>query len=320
MINHLKGEVVYVQTHNFPDPDAIGAGFGLQEILREYGIKSLLCYSGKIDRVNTQNMIRMLDIEIFSKDELEKNMETDSPIILVDSQKGAGNVTDLKGDEIAAIDHHPTFKKIDYLYKDIQLLGSCSTIIAGYFEELRIRPSQMAATAMMYGLHMDTDGFSRGVQAKDIQAFAFLNKYADRQIIESLLHSQMELQDLRAYGAAISNIKVYGEIGIAYMTFSCTDALIAITCDFLLSLDVVKLAIVYSKRKDGYKFSIRAEANDSGLDCGKIIAKALEGIGSGGGHSFMAGGLIPTEDIPKLGDDPEHFIKERFLNVIDEAS
>lgn len=319
LIEYVKGRRVYVQTHNFPDPDAIGSGFGLQELLGIYGVESTLCYSGKIDRVNTQKMIELLEIDIYSKEELEEEMDSDAPIILVDSQKGAGNVEDLVGDEIAAIDHHPTVRPIEYYYKDVQILGSCATIVAGYYDEFGIKPGRMAATAMLYGLHMDTDGFSRGVKEKDIRAFEFLHKYADLTIIDRLLHSQMELKDLRAYGAAISNITVFDRVGIAYMSFPCPDALIAITCDFLLSLDVVELAIVYSKREDGYKFSVRGEENTKQrLDCGRIIAKALEGIGSGGGHSFMAGGFIPLEAVQQLGDEPDRVLKARLLHAISE--
>ena len=30
LIEYLKDKRVFIQTHNFPDPDAIGAGFGLR--------------------------------------------------------------------------------------------------------------------------------------------------------------------------------------------------------------------------------------------------------------------------------------------------
>ena len=31
---------VYIQTHNFPDPDAIASAFGLQRLLGIYGVES----------------------------------------------------------------------------------------------------------------------------------------------------------------------------------------------------------------------------------------------------------------------------------------
>ena len=131
----LKGRNVYIQTHNFPDPDAIGSAFGLQRLLKHYGIDSKICYNGKIDRLNTKKMIDLLGIEICSKEELEGQMGEDDPIICVDSQKNGGNILDLIGDEVACIDHHPTAEEVDYYYKDVRRVGACSSIIADYFAD-----------------------------------------------------------------------------------------------------------------------------------------------------------------------------------------
>ena len=317
LIDLLKGKKVYVQTHNFPDPDAIGAGFGLQQFLIRFGIDATLCYHGKIDRLNTRKMVDMLGIEIFSKDEIE-GMSEDDPIICVDSQKNSGNILDLIGDEVACVDHHPTTVKIDYYYKDVRMVGSCCTIIAEYYEKNGIEPDIMSATALMYGLKMDTNGFTRGVTGEDVHAFGYLHPLIDADILSRLEQNQLEFEDLHAYGAAISSIQVYGRTGVAFIPFSCQDALIAITCDFILSLEEVDIAIVYSKRNDGYKFSIRAEGSLSDVDCGKIIAEALEGIGSGGGHAYMAGGFIPKANIEKMGNNPDEYILERLVGHIKE--
>ena len=90
--------------------------------------------------------------------------------------------------------------------------------------------------------------------------------------------------------------------------------MVAVISDFLLSLVEVDVAVVYSVRKDGWKFSVRSEVNE--VDAGKLIAAALEGIGSGGGHAFMAGGIIRTDDLPKLGEYPEDRVRELFLNQL----
>ena len=64
---------------------------------------------------------------------------------------------------------------------------------------------------------------------------------------------------------------------------------------------------------------MRAETFLSDIDCGKIAAKALEEIGNGGGHQYMAGGFIPTEGVLSLGNNPDEALIERFLKVIGEA-
>ena len=46
LVNLLKGHKVYLQTHNFPDPDALASAFGMQVFLRAHGVESTICYSG----------------------------------------------------------------------------------------------------------------------------------------------------------------------------------------------------------------------------------------------------------------------------------
>lgn len=304
---------VYIQTHNFPDPDAIGSAFGLQRLLAHYGVTSKLCYDGRIDKLSTEKMLSTLDIEMFSGDALAGELRDDDCIICVDSQKNAGNITDFTGEEIAAIDHHPTYVEVKYRYSDIRKTGACASIIAQYYQDRGIVPDEKAATAMLYGIKMDTLNFTRGVTQRDIEAFSFLLPLIDRKTMAQLEHSQLEFRDLRAYGAAIENIKVYGIYGFSRIPFSCPNAMIAILSDFILSLVEVEVAIIYCSREDGFKFSVRSERED--VDAGELTRAALEGLGDGGGHATMAGGLIPASKAPLLGRYPDELIRERFLKA-----
>ena len=313
LIDYLKDKRVFIQTHNFPDPDAIGAGFGLQGILKSYGIDSILCYVGQIDRINTKKMTELCHINIYSEDEAPLEMREFDPVICIDSQKGGGNIKDLPGDEIACIDHHPLIENGDYIYRDVRKAGSCATLITQYYEELSIEPDENVATALLYGLKIDTMNFTRGVTQADIKAFSYLLDRASQDIIESLTMNSMEFADLQAYGAAIESIYVYDRVGFAGIPFACPDAQIGMVADFILSLDEVDVAVVYAHRRDGIKFSARSEVVK--VNAGKLIAEALKDIGSGGGHSFMAGGFIPAENVEKLGSFKDDAIRERFLSA-----
>ena len=44
IIENITSEHVYIQTHNFPDADAIASAFGLSVLLEKYGIISSICY------------------------------------------------------------------------------------------------------------------------------------------------------------------------------------------------------------------------------------------------------------------------------------
>ena len=163
LINLCRGHKIYLQTHNIPDPDAIGAAFGLKNLLKHFNIDSTICYDGSIDKLSSSKMLEILNIEMYADEDIADDMKKDDYIICVDSQKNAGNITDLIGNEIAAIDHHPTTSVnagVKYKYKDIRFFGSCCTIIAMYYMDLSITPSSDVATALLYGLRMDTLQFS----------------------------------------------------------------------------------------------------------------------------------------------------------------
>ena len=313
LIALCQNKRVYIQTHNFPDPDAIGSAFGLQRLLLRYSIPSKICYDGKIDKLSTEKMLETLGIELFSAEEIGPELRDDDCIICVDSQKSAGNMTDFTGDEIAAIDHHPTYIEVPYRYSDIRPVGACSTIITQYYRDRGLTPEPAAATALLYGIKMDTLNFSRGVTEEDIGAFSFLLPCIDMRAMVQLELNKLEFQDLKAYGAAIENIKVYGYFGFSRIPFPCPDAMVAILSDFILSLVEVEVAVIYCAREDGLKFSVRSERDD--VDAGELTRRALEGFGSGGGHATMAGGLIPVENLRLLGNYPDDFLRERFMSM-----
>ena len=317
LINLCRGHKIYLQTHNIPDPDAIGAAFGLKNLLKHFNIDSTICYDGSIDKLSSSKMLEILNIEMYADEDIADNMKKDDYIICVDSQKNAGNITDLIGNEIATIDHHPTTSVnagVKYKYKDIRFFGSCCTIIAMYYMDLNITPSPDVATALLYGLRMDTLQFSRGVCSEDISVFAFLHPLTDSTKLKKLEMNNLDFSDLKAYGAAIENIRVFDYLGIVHIPFDCPDSMVAIVADFILSLIEIDIAVVYCSREDGIKFSIRSESDT--VDAGWLVEEALRGIGSGGGHPTMAGGRIFEKNIAALGEYPDSEITERFLRVL----
>ena len=109
LVEILRGHKVYIQTHNFPDPDAISSAFGLQSFLAYHGVPATLCYVGSIDRVNTRKMMDEFGIEIYSYDDME-DMSEDDYIVNIDCQKPNANTTDLPGSEVAGVDHPPVLR------------------------------------------------------------------------------------------------------------------------------------------------------------------------------------------------------------------
>ncbi|MBD5550713.1 MAG: DHH family phosphoesterase [Lachnospiraceae bacterium] len=315
LVELCKGRNLYIQTHNFPDPDAIASAYGLQKLFLLYDIPSTLCYDGRIDKLSASKMLSFFEIHMLSYEELRPSLQEEDYVICVDTQKNAGNVTDIIGDEVACIDHHPTFVQMEYQYQDIRITGACATLIAEYYKDLGLEPEKDVATALLYGLKMDTLQFTRGVTDLDIRMFEFLFKYCDQEKLLKLERNNMEFDDLKAYGAAIESIELYDKTGFSCIPFSCPDAMIGILSDFILALIEVEIAVVFSYREDGIKLSVRSE--DPQVHAGDLIHDALAGIGNGGGHAAMAGGLIRKENEAMLGRYPKDAIRNLFLKVLD---
>ncbi len=316
LIELLKGHRVFIQTHNFPDPDAISSAFGMQKFLEHFGVSSTICYVGSIDRFNTRKMMDTFGIEIYSYEDT-KDMREDDYILHIDCQKPNANTTDLPGNEIACIDHHPIFRETeDYKFKDIRIVGACASIVASYYKSCGIEPSANVATALAYGIKMDTDDLIRGATSLDFEMLSYVFDYSDWNKLNQMYNSTIEFKDLKAYAAAIENIQVFDYVGFTHMPFECGSSLVAIISDFVLSLDVVDVAIVYSVNSDGIKFSVRSERPD--VDAGKLIFNAFKGVGSGGGHATMAGGFISSDKLKEIGYHYDGKIKELFIAALDD--
>lgn len=314
IITCSKGDHIYIQTHNFPDPDAISSAYGIQKLLSASNIEATICYKGKIDRSSTNRLVNQLKIDIKNIDDMATITSGDK-IILVDAQKGNANIIDMPGVEIICVDHHKTYEKASYLYSDIRPeVGACASIVAEYFYDNKIEIDQSTATALLYGIKVDTANMSRGVSDLDLEMFYRLFKLSDIDFIKTLEMSTIQFDDLHAYVNAINSIKEYHNISFANTGDECPEALIATISDFMLAIDEVNLSVVYSDKKDGIKLSIRS---DSQYDAGLIAKNALAGIGNGGGHELMAGGFVPSQqgvDTLTLISD----LEDRFVDTVHE--
>ena len=313
LVDLLKGHTVYLQTHNFPDPDALSAAYGMQVFLGANGVDTTICYAGKIEKNSTKRMMDVFGIEAVHINEIP-DMKEEDYIVTIDAQKYNSNITDFIGDEVACIDHHPTMIPCAYEYSDIRICGACCSIVTDYFIKSNTSMDANTATALLYGLKMDTESFNRGVTDFDIEMYGYLHKLADNQKITSMYNNNMEIEDLHAYGEAIRNIQIYDNVGFAKISFDCPDALIAMISDFILGLDVVEFSVVYAVRDGGLKFSVRNET--AVYHAGTITARALEGLGGGGGHFTMAGGVILADKMDELGNNPDFAIRKRFMDAI----
>lgn len=311
-INELKSEKrIFIQTHNFPDHDAVASAYGLSKLLLGFGIKTYIIYKGEIQRDSLIKMIESLNISISKYEEFDIRYE--DKIIVVDGCKGNSNVEELDGNEILVIDHHDVNEPENIRYVDIRSnYGACSTIIYTYYKQLGQNIPNDVATALIIGLNMDTAQLTRGVSEEDVNAFHSLYTEANIPLVNSILRNYIKTKDLNFYKFLLNNIKFDSAVAFCYFEDGCSQNLLGILGDFVLSLEEIDFIILCAKNHGVINFSIRNENNK--LSAATIIQYVLNGIGFGGGHADMAGGII--KDITKFDEEK---IYNLFIDKIEKS-
>jgi nanoRNase/pAp phosphatase (c-di-AMP/oligoRNAs hydrolase) len=280
---------LFIQTHDFPDHDAVASAFGLQALLSRSGVEARIVYAGDLQRDSLRRMIRELGIVVEAAADVA--MDAADPVLIVDGCKGSKNVTDLPGDEIAVLDHHDVKSPDSVPFVDIRSsYGACSTLIHGYWLDARAEMTEAAATALMIGINMDTALLTRQVGPADIQAYASLYTRADIRLENSILRNSIQTKDLAFYRHALQNVEISDLVAFCWFPEGCNQNLLGILGDFFISLEEVEFVVLCARNASVINVSVRSER--TGWNASRVVQAALQGIGFGGGHADMAGGMI----------------------------
>ncbi|MEZ7891829.1 MAG: DHH family phosphoesterase [Candidatus Wallbacteria bacterium] len=304
-----KQKKVFIQTHNFPDHDAIATAYCLQRFLAHFNINASLIYEGDISRDSLIQMIHDFKIDI--RHNSEYLISNDDKIILVDGCKGNKNVANLKGTIAGVIDHHNSDAPDDVEFNDIRHeYGACVTIIYSYFKEFKINITHDIATILMIAICIDTASLTRKVSDADLEAYSELHHIADMQYVNKMRRNYMQIKDMDYFKYGIQNIKINGEFAFCYFPDGCNTNLLGIMGDFFLAIGEVTFVALCAQNEGKIYFSLRNE--NEKWNAAEIIHEILEGTGFGGGHNEMAGGVIPKSQ----NFDPET-IYLKFLKALD---
>ena len=286
LLNYKK---ICIQCHNNPDPDTVASAFAIQTFLNQNGIESRIVYSGPqtIMKANLKILIKECGIKI----EKVENIAEDEFLVIVDGQKGQGNVYDFGREDCIIIDHHIRIVEENENYLVKPQYQSCSTIIYELLleEGYPVQENEALCVALLYGLCTDTSSFLDMFYERDILMKKALLK--DQPLFERLVKSNMSFAELMIVADAMHNHYFDIDRRTAIVeVLKCDQAVLGIIGDFMIQVDSVLLSIVYTEAGDGYQISLRT-CHES-LHANEIARFLCEGIGSGGGHGKKAGGRI----------------------------
>ena len=297
----LKYKNIVIQCHDNPDADAICSGYVLYRFFLSHGIKARFIYSGnfKISKSNLVYLINELKIPI----EFVSSLKTKPDLLLLaDCQYGEGNVKRFCAKEVAVIDHHQVYGTLPKLNEVRSNLGSCCSVIWNLLKienEDNFVDSKIA-TALYYGLYSDTNAFSEMSHPLDRDMIESLQY--DKNLILKLKNMNLTLREAKIAGVAMLGVEYHEENRYAILrTDPCDPNILGLIGDFIVAVDTVDVCLVYSVLSFGVKFSIRSCSNETRAD--ELASFLAQKIGSGGGHTEKAGGILKNEQIIKQYHD-----------------
>ena len=149
----------------------------------------------------------------------------------------------------------------------------------------------------MVGLEVDTSLMTRGVNKSDVVAYSGLYVLSNMKFVNSLLRNFIQVKDLQFYKMAIEKVRIIDKYAFCYFHKGCNQNLLGIIGDFFLSINEVDFVFLCADNNSVINFSLRSEMHS--WNAAIIIQEVLKGIGFGGGHSDMAGGIIKDKHLFK---------------------
>ncbi|MCW9094232.1 MAG: bifunctional oligoribonuclease/PAP phosphatase NrnA [Ignavibacteriaceae bacterium] len=307
-----------ITTHVNPDADAIGSEVAFYKMLKILGKKSkIINHSAtpyNLKFLDTENIIEKFD------EALHKNLFNSSDILvaldfnrsdrLVSMQKAFLESKQLK----ICIDHH--LDPEDFV--DNQFIGidyaATGHIIYEFVKKTNIVDINKDIAIPLYAAIMTDTGsfrFERTTASIHRIIADLLEKGANPTEIYDLLYDESKLSKIKLLGRCLSSLKLIADNKAGYMVLTQKDfnKLGAIESDtenfvnFLLSIEGVRLGMLFIELKHGFKVSFRSK--------GQIPVSRLAGEFGGGGHLNAAGARLRARDmnsmIPKILEKAENY-------------
>ncbi len=277
------------------DPDALASAMAVKRLL-SYRVGSVtIGYPNEIRRLNNLTMVERLKIPIERLHTLPVNDY--SKRILLDSQPNHHPCFEKMAFDVI-IDHHPVTEGWDATFIDIRPdYGAVSSMMVEYLRAAGIKLSVALATALYYGIKVDTQDFEKmNMQLADGISFRYVFNIANRNLVRKFELTELRRSELKYFKIALNEVKLSKGRAYAHVGRVGTPDILVIIADFLNHVDTfdwVLLSGIYGEklvviiRCDGYR-----------KNAGKLAQKIFLEYGPAGGHREAARAEVPLKNIP----------------------
>lgn len=305
---------VAIVTHNNPDPDAIGSGWGLHELIsRKLALPVRCVAGGAILRAENRMMVQLLRPPLVLIDRFAPRSEREA-VVLVDCTPTSTNhiLRDAAPRPVAVIDHHVVSgRRSRVRYSDVRHgLAATASIITCYLREQQVEPPNSLATALTYAIRSELSGGPVVLTGTDQRAIAWLSHRADHQKIAAIANAPVS----RAYFAdlllAIEHTFTYGGTAICFLPRVSAPETVGEFADLLVRGSDINSVLCCAKIDTELMISARSRTGDAA----QLLQDTMGDWGTSGGHPHRAGGMIILGDVSaKTLEEIQQTLRDRWL-------
>ena len=313
-----------VVAHNNPDPDALASGVALARLAGEADCEAEVCYYGDISHHENRAFVNALELDLRNLD-ADADLAAFDGLALVDHARPGINdqlPEDTPVDII--IDHHPPRGPVEARFVDLRSeFGATCTMLVEHLERYGKEIDSDVATALLFGIHVDTDGFTRSVTTQDFDATATLVEAADLETLEQMRSPSVDRGTFDVLALAIDERRVEGDVALSFVGTVGNRDVLPQAADRLLNVDGITTTAVYGLVDETVHVSARSRSGE--LDLGEVVREAFGEMGAAGGHTDMAGAQIhlglfgDLADAESLAPLIDSHIADRFLDALDDS-
>ncbi len=321
-------ERFFVVTHIRPDGDALGSQIALGHFLKALG-KEVTLLNSDDPPPNLEWMPGIDAVETFDGSVAYHEALNDADVVFVVDANDAdrlgrlGPIVEAGAADTVLIDHHQapdTWFTVSYVRSEAAATGEMIYDIIAAYDADRIDAT--IATALYTAIMTDTGSFRfTSVTPRIHRIIADVLERGSIQPapIHEQIYDRKSMPALRLLGLMLNRIRLRydGQVAYSILTQRMVDDAGASWNDkdgfvnYLLSIDGVRAALLFSEVNDGAKISFRSEAGTRVDEWARSF--------DGGGHKNAAGAYVRR---PSLKEVVDHVLDAapRFLDLAPEAA
>ncbi len=300
--------------HDFPDPDALSAAFGLQHLAQQrFGIESRIAFGGVIGRVENRAMVKLLRIPAhpLHKTDFKRYKQ----VALVDTQPAFRNNPFPRQRRAAlVIDQHASLEPPN---AELTLVdpgcGATCVIVAQALLLAAVEIPGRLATALAYGILSDTLDLYRATRPDVVETYLSVLHHSDMRALARIQNPPRSRSYFVTLSRCVREAVMRQRLIVSHLGAVNVPEMVAQMAEHLLTYDRASWAFCTGRYKGRLHLSLRTSRPDA--QAGEVLRDIVDNPKNAGGHRAIAGGsfLVGTNKPDDLWRHQEQTLQSRLV-------